>query len=161
MPILSFSRLAALSEQACQSPRLRANANLHQELNDPVQRLAIAMEPGTYVRVHRHPQTWELLTPLTGRFVVLHFDETGVVTARTILGEDAAVLETPAGGWHAVLSLDAGGVIFEVKQGPYQPVTAADYAPWSPAEEAAAAVQQVMAWYATAQVGDALPGAKG
>lgn len=157
MQTLSSSRLAALSNQARQSHRLRANANVHQELSDPVQRLAIAMEPGTYVRVHRHPQTWELLTPLRGRFVVLHFDEAGVVMARTVLGEETAVLETPAGSWHAVLSLDVGGVIFEVKQGPYQPVTAADYAPWSPAEEDAATVRQVMAWYATAQVGEALP----
>ena len=157
--MLSFSCLSALSEQARQSPRHRANANLHPLLADPVQRLAIAMEPATYVRVHRHPQTWELLTPLRGRFVVLHFDAAGVVTARTVLGEDTAVLETPASGWHAVLSLDAGGVIFEVKQGPYQPVTAADYAPWSPAEDDAAMVRQVMAWYVTAQVGDVLPGA--
>ncbi len=26
------------------------NHNLHQELADPIQRLAIAMEPGTYIR---------------------------------------------------------------------------------------------------------------
>ncbi len=147
--------LVELAAQASQAPRLRANRNLHPELQDPVQRLAIAMEPGTYVRVHRHPHTFELLTPLNGRFVVLNFDDEGQVTARTILGEDSAVLETPANTWHAVLSLDVSGVIFEVKQGAYQPVAAEDFWPGSPAE-GEPGTEQVMAWYEVAQVGDSL-----
>ena len=91
-----------------------------------MQRLAIAMEPGTYIRPHRHPQTWELLTKLRGRFVVLQFNDDGVVTQRTLLGEETKVLEMPAFTWHAVLSVDAGGVVFEVKQGPYQALTEED-----------------------------------
>ncbi|WP_135715805.1 Qnr family pentapeptide repeat protein, partial [Klebsiella pneumoniae] len=43
--------------------------------------------PGTYVRPHRHPHTFELLLPLRGRFVVLNFDDRGTVTHRAILGE--------------------------------------------------------------------------
>ncbi|VTR50086.1 Uncharacterised protein [Serratia fonticola] len=112
--------LTTMSEQAATLPRLRAHRTLHEELSDPVQRLAIAMEPGTYIRPHRHPQTWELLTPLRGRFVVLQFNDEGVVTQRTLLGEETKVLEMPAFTWHAVLSVDPGGVVFEVKQGPYQ-----------------------------------------
>jgi cupin fold WbuC family metalloprotein len=152
--------LDELSRQAAQSPRLRANLNLHQQLSDPVQRLAIAMEPGTYVRPHRHPHTWELLQPLRGRFLVLHFDEGGTVTARTVLGEDCQVLENPAGSWHAVLSLDAGGVIFEVKLGPYQPLAEDDQAPWSPSGDDAMSAE-LMAWYATAKVGDCLAAKQG
>jgi cupin fold WbuC family metalloprotein len=147
--------LDELSRQAALSPRLRANLNLHQELSDPVQRLAIAMEPGTYVRPHRHPHTWELLQPLRGRFLVLNFDEDGRVTARTVLGEDSRVLENPAGTWHAVLSLDEGGVIFEVKRGPYQPLTERDQALWAVSGDEAKAAE-LMAWYASAQVGDRL-----
>ncbi|KJN32740.1 hypothetical protein SS37_00040 [Enterobacter sichuanensis] len=41
-----------------------------------------------------------------------------------------------AGTWHAVLSLDKGGVIFEVKHGGYQPVAGPDFAPWAPVENA-------------------------
>ncbi len=154
---LTSAQLDQLSQQAQQSPRLRANWNAHEQLDDPIQRLAIAMEPGTYVRPHRHPHTWELLYPLRGRFVVLHFDEQGVVTARTVLGQDCALLENPAGAWHAVLSLDVGAVIFEVKHGPYLPLAEADQAPWSPAADAAA-VAEILAWYAHAQVGDRFPG---
>ncbi len=112
MKQISQSDIDQLAAQAAASPRQRANLNLHPELADPIQRLAIAMEPATYVRPHRHPHTWELLYPLRGRFVVLHFDDAGVVIDRAVLGDGTATLETPAGTWHAVLSLDAGGVIF-------------------------------------------------
>jgi cupin fold WbuC family metalloprotein len=156
MKKMTPSSVTALASQAQQSPRLRANFNLHEELSDPIQRLAIAMEPGTYVRMHRHPHTWELLYPLSGRFVVLNFDESGAVTERVVLGEDCQVLETPAGCWHAVLSLDVGGVIFEVKHGPYMPIAPQDFAPASPAE-GEEGVAAILDWYATAQVGDRFP----
>ncbi|MEB0041232.1 MULTISPECIES: WbuC family cupin fold metalloprotein [unclassified Pseudomonas] len=149
--------LDALAAQAQQSSRLRANRNLHVELSDPIQRLAIAMEPGTYVRAQRHPHTWELLYPLSGRFVVLNFDDAGAVIERTVLGEDCAVLEIPAGCWHAVLSLDVGGVIFEVKHGPYMPVAEEDFADWSGAEGSPLA-STLMSWYATAQIGQHFSG---
>jgi cupin fold WbuC family metalloprotein len=150
---LTDTMLAELSRQAQQSPRLRANNNLHRELSDPVQRLAIAMEPDTLVRPHRHLHTWEILLPLRGRFVVLCFDEGGAVISRTLLGEDCAVIELPAGTWHAVLSLDSGGVIFEVKHGPYDAQTASEFAPWCAAD---ADAKQFNAWYALAQIGDRL-----
>lgn len=155
MKQITLSTLDTLSAAARNSPRRRANHNLHPELADPIQRLAIAMEPDTVVRPHRHPGTWELLYPLRGRFVVLHFDAVGTVVARTVLGEESCVVENPAGVWHAVLSLDPGGVIFEVKHGPYAPLTAADYAPWSAAGEGLAA-RALLARYAEAQVGDSL-----
>lgn len=145
--------LGELSQQARQSPRLRINHNLHQESSDLIQRLAIAMEPDTFVRPHRHSHSWELLLPLRGRFIVLCFDDAGTVTSRTQLGEDTALIEMPENTWHAVLSLDAGGVIFEVKRGPYDAQTASEFAPWC-AEDADA--KRLNVWYAQAQVGDRL-----
>ncbi len=152
MKKLTTENLTTLSQQAAQSPRLRANSNLHQELSDPVQRLAIAMEPDTLVLPHRHPHTWEVLTALRGRFTVLVFDDAGKVTGHAELGVDTSVVEIPAGGWHAVLSRDAGAVIFEVKHGPYAPIAEADVAAWSKGRSAA----ELNAWYTGAQVGDKL-----
>lgn len=152
----TLSDMQQQSEAAASAPRLRAHRNFHPELSDPIQRLAIAMEPGTYIRPHRHPQTWELLTPLRGRFVVLQFNDDGVVTQRTLLGEETKVLEMPAFTWHAVLSVDAGGVVFEVKQGPYQALTEEDCMQWAP-QEGGEGTEAVMRWYATAQVGDRYP----
>ena len=149
---ISTAQLDRLTRDAAASPRRRMNLNLHADLADPIQRLAIAMQPDTYIRPHRHGQTWELLTPLRGRFVVLSFDDAGQVTQRLVLGEDAAVSETPALGWHAVLSMDDGGVILEVKHGPYQPAVEADFTPWSPAPGHPDCAD-LMAWYAVAGVG--------
>jgi cupin fold WbuC family metalloprotein len=147
---ITAANLTTLGQQAQQSPRLRANSNLHLELSDPIQRLAIAMEPGTLILPHRHPHTWEILTALRGRFTVLTFDDSGNVTERAELGEDTSVVEIPAGGWHAVLSRDVGAVIFEVKHGPYAPIAEADVAAWSKGR----AAQELNAWYAGAKVGD-------
>lgn len=153
MKTITLSDMQQQSETAANSPRLRAHRNLHPELSDPVQRLAIAMEPGTYVRPHRHPHTFELLFALSGRFLVLHFDNQGTVTQRVVLGEACKALETEAGTWHAVLSLDPGGVIFEVKHGGYQPVAAQDSAAWALAE-GEPGTAELMRWYAQAQIGD-------
>ena len=153
MKKITTLQLVDLGRSAQESPRRRANLNLHDTLPDPVQRLAIAMEPGTLVRPHRHPHTWELLYPLRGRFIVLHFDDSGRVIDHAVLGEETAVLETPAGQWHAVLSLDTGGVIFEVKHGPYMPIADADFAPWFSGENEAETAR-LLNWYASAGLGD-------
>ena len=69
MKQIDAALLNSLSAKAKESPRKRAHFNLHPELNDPVQRLCIAMEPNTYVRPHRHsdPESWELLMILLKR----------------------------------------------------------------------------------------------
>lgn len=97
MKQITLSDMQQQSEAAASAPRLRAHRNFHPELSDPVQRLAIAMEPGTYIRPHRHRHTFELLLPLKGRFVVLNFDDNGVVTRRVVLGETCTALEMEAG----------------------------------------------------------------
>lgn len=150
MKRITADNLSDLGQAAQQSPRLRMNSNLHTDLADPIQRLAIAMEPGTLILPHRHPHTWEILTALRGRFTVLVFDDAGTVTERAELGADTSVVEIPAGGWHAVLSRDVGAVIFEVKHGPYATISDADIADWGKGRSAA----ELNAWYANAQVGE-------
>lgn len=153
------SLLDTLTGQAAVSPRMRAHHNLHPQLDDPVQRLCIAMEPGTYVRPHRHsvPETWEILLVLRGAVALLMFDDKGQVRERIELaaGNEVAAVEIPANAWHAVASLTAGTVVFEVKQGPYVPIAEANYASWSPADGEPA--QRLEAWYHHAKVGDTYP----
>ena len=54
MKIIDKQLLDKTNEQAKQSPRLRMNYNFHERLDDPVNRLLNAMEPGSYIRPHRH-----------------------------------------------------------------------------------------------------------
>jgi cupin fold WbuC family metalloprotein len=153
MKSLYHADLTALSIKATAASRLRAHWNGHVELSDPIQRLAIAMEPGTYVRPHRHVNTFELLLPLRGAFDLIQFDDAGAVSARARLGGDGlALCEQEPGIWHSVIALEPGSVIFEVKHGPYAPIAAGDFAGWSPAE-GEAAVAAMLDFLALADVG--------
>jgi cupin fold WbuC family metalloprotein len=151
--------LTALSSQAAASPRKRVHHNLHPRLDDNVQRLCIAMEPGTYVRPHRHmePKTWEILLVLRGAVALLVFDDSGRVLERIELatGGKVSAVEIPADTWHAVASMETGTVVFEVKQGPYAPITEANYAPWSPPDGVRA--ERLEGWYHHAQAGETTP----
>lgn len=151
--------LATLSTQASASPCKRAHHNLHPQLDDKVQRLCIAMEPGTYVRPHRHmqPETWEILLILAGAVALLIFDDNGKVLERIELaaGGEVTAVEIPTNTWHAVASLKAGTVVFEVKQGPYAPINEVNYAPWSPVDGVPA--ESLEGWYHHAQAGETIP----
>jgi hypothetical protein len=50
----------------------------------------------------------------------------------------------------------AGGAFLEIKEGPYDPATATEYAAWAPAE-GDAAVPEFTAWLRGAQPGDTPP----
>ena len=158
--IIADAELAALSAGASNSVRLRKNLNIHPVLEDPVQRLFNAMEPGTYVRPHRHARVngWELMLAVRGAFSVLIFDDFGTVAARADIaaGGDAAAVEIPADTWHAVVVTAPGTVMFEVKPGPYSPLDDKAFASWAPAEGESAVIEFVR-WYAAARPADRPP----
>lgn len=136
--LLDAGVLEALSGEARRRPRRRANANLH-AMEDPVHRLLNAVEPGTYIRPHRHlhPPKDETYVVVRGTLGLVLFDEAGAVTrARrlsTAAGETFGV-DIPAGVLHTVVALEEGTVFFEVKVGPYVPSGGSDVPAWAPEE---------------------------
>ncbi|MBC3765089.1 WbuC family cupin fold metalloprotein [Neptunicella marina] len=129
-----------LAQDAQNSPRQRANANVHQDLNDNIQRLFISMTPQSYVRPHRHsnPAKWEFFLMVSGKVSFLLFDDDGVLLERIELDADSTNnnkgLELPAHCWHSIIAQSENATFLEVKQGPYQPLAAQDFASWAPAE---------------------------
>lgn len=141
--LLTGDVLDALSAEARRRPRLRANANLH-AMEDPVHRLLNAVEPGTYVRPHRHsfPPKDETYVVVRGAVGLVLFDEAGAVAATRRLAagpEGTFAADIPAGVFHTVVALEAGTVFFEVKAGPYVPSAGGDVPAWAPAEADAGA----------------------
>lgn len=138
MKILDRTLLTDLSAQAGNNPRLRQNYNLHASLDDPCQRLLNAMEPGSYIRPHRHltPPKQEGFVGVSGRLAAFIFDWQGKVVEVVLFGPcgSACGVDLPAGVWHTVVSLQPGSVFYETKTGPYVPIAAEDMAPWAPAE---------------------------
>jgi cupin fold WbuC family metalloprotein len=148
--LLARADLVRLSAEARLSPRRRRNRNLH-EMGDVVHRLFNAIEPGSYVRPHRHlsPPKAETMVVVSGRLGLLVFDEDGAVKETTVLeaGGETFGVEVPAGTWHSFVSLTPGTVVFEAKEGPYVPPGGGDSAPWAPEEGASEATTLLAIWH--------------
>jgi cupin fold WbuC family metalloprotein len=54
MRVVGADALQEISESARQSPRLRKNYNLHDSDASACHRLFNGIEPGSYIRPHRH-----------------------------------------------------------------------------------------------------------
>ncbi len=137
MKRVTSAELSQLSAQARAASRRRTHLNVHAALEEPVQRLFIAFEPGTYVRPHRHPESnkWELVVLVQGAIDLVTLDDAGRAAERVRLSADGVrAAEIPPNTWHSYFCREAGTVLLEVKEGPYRPTTPDNFAPWSPAE---------------------------
>jgi len=136
--IISHKVLDQLSLEASGSDRLRKNLNLHDDYADPCQRLFIAMEPGTYIRPHRHtaPPKPECFMAVRGKLALVVFDDDGEVKQVVCFGDgcDTLAIDLPAGVWHSIIVLESGSIFFETKPGPYVAMSDKDFAPWAPEE---------------------------
>lgn len=79
MKLIDRKLLTWLSAQAAANPRLRQNFNIHESNDEACQRLLNAVQPGSYIRPHRHltfakPESF---VGLRGRIALLIFDKTG------------------------------------------------------------------------------------
>jgi len=150
MPVRAItpSDLDTLSRTARTLPRRRLNLNMHVDYADPCQRLFNAVEPGSYLRPHRHtePLKPECFVAIRGRFHLLIFDDAGQVVERIALSPAGAAVaaEVPPGAWHAIVALEPGSIFFETKPGPYTPLTDRDFAPWAPPEGSGEAGEYLM-----------------
>ena len=148
MKLINEQLLNETTKRAKQSPRLRINYNFHEKLDDPINRLLNAMDPGTYIRPHRHlnPDKEEIFILLKGRVIVFIFDEEGHITEKKIIDPKQGIYgaEIKAGVWHGLLVLESGSVIYEIKQGPFAPLPPDNLASWSPAAEDTEAVKKYM-----------------
>lgn len=134
MKLINETLLDEVTAQARKSPRLRMNYNFHETMEAPIHRMLNALEPGTYLVPHRHPDKEEVYLVLRGSLLAFLFDEEGKVTVKETLSPAAGNygIEIPAGAWHSIVVLEPGTVIYEIKQGPYSPLTPENIAPWAP-----------------------------
>ncbi len=147
---------AALFSRVCQralaSARLRSHHNLHRH-EEPVQRFLNALQPGTYVRPHRHLRDglgagFECFVVVQGSIGLLVFDPGGAVIHSQRLDAQGPTrgLELAEGQFHSLVALSADAVLLELKQGPYQPLADKDFLADSPLEGTAAASALERQW---------------
>jgi len=127
-----------VSQQAKDFPRRRCNYNFHDDFDDLLQRLLNALEPDTYICPHKHenPDKREIFIILTGRVLVVEFDEKGIILDHVILDSDGGVkgVEIPPKTYHTFIGLKEGAVSYEFKDGPYHEGADKGFADWAPEE---------------------------
>jgi cupin fold WbuC family metalloprotein len=160
--LITAELIASLVKQAQQSIRRRMNYNFHTGGDDNPQRFLNVFLLGSYVRPHRHltPPKAESFIVLSGHVVGFVFDDGGRVISGHILGDGPFAGRTPfqitdrtvargvdlqPGLWHCVASLTPVAVCYEVKPGPWDPVTDKEFAPWAPEEGSAQAAPYLAA----------------
>lgn len=132
------SLLNNISNLAKESPRGRKNYNFHKTYDDPLQRLINAIEPYSYIQPHKHenPDKREVFTVLQGRLLVAEFDESGKISDHCIIDphEGTFGAEIPERTYHSIFALEPGTIVYEIKDGPYDPIDDKNFAPWAPKE---------------------------
>lgn len=143
MRLIDSKQVQATRKNAQQSPRLRSNYNFHDGPNDRLHRMINAIEPGSYIRPHKHesPDKWEIFMLLEGALLLVEFNPDGTLFQHALLSMENGRYgaEVPPGTYHMLIALDQGAVIYEVKEGPWNPATDKDFAEWAPAEDDPAA----------------------
>ena len=115
--------LSALHLSAADSARLRMNYDLRTTAEDGSQRMLNALEPGTVMPIHRHRTTSETCICIRGHFEEYFYDENGNLTDTIDMVPGGVVLNIEKGQWHSLKCLESGTVLFEAKDGPYQPLS--------------------------------------
>lgn len=121
-----------------QSERLRIILPIHREQDANVQRMINFLQPGTYIRPHKHPldHASESLVLIQGSIRFYTFDEDGnMLTENHIHSKPIpGVIDIEPNVWHSFTVLEENTILFECKKGPYDTETDKVFAEWSPEE---------------------------
>ena len=122
--IIDNHQLDNLTSQAKASPRLRMNMDLRNSAEDKSQRMLNALEPGTVMPIHRHMASSETVTLLRGRIRWHFYDDVGKETESVVLDAngDVRCINVEKARWHSLECLESGSVLFESKDGKYEPL---------------------------------------
>lgn len=136
--VISQGILDKLTEEAKASPRLRMNLDLRNGSDDQLQRMLNALEPGTVMPIHRHKGSSETCVCIRGHFEEYLYgymetrsdgtsdpDSFGLIETVDMYPGDP-ILNIEKGQWHSLKCLESGTILFEAKDGPYQPLSPED-----------------------------------
>jgi len=144
--------LDTVAQQARSSSRLRQNYNFHNPA-EKVQRFLNVLQPGTYVRPHRHRRSpevngFEFFLVLQGELGMLILDAEGRVIRQEWISAQGPIrgIELAEGTYHTLVALAPDTILLELKEGPYDPSTDKEFLKTFPEEATPAAQQMVVSW---------------
>ena len=117
-----------LSAKAKANPRLRQSLDLRTSPEDHSQRMLNALEPGTVMPIHRHRHSSETMVMISGCLMEYLYDEEGNLTHEILMrpNTEHSIIQIEKGQWHSLKCLEPDTVIFEAKDGAYEPLTEED-----------------------------------
>lgn len=123
--VLEVHLFDAVTAEAVRSERLRMSRDMRNTPEDRSQRMLNAIEPGTVLPIHRHRKSSETCIVLRGAAEEIFYDDNGSITHRIIMrpGTECVGVNIEIGRWHKIVSLESGTVIFEAKDGYYEPLS--------------------------------------
>ena len=122
--IIDQKLLDELTAQAKANPRLRQAYDLRTTSDDKSQRMLNALELGTIMSIHRHRNTSETMVMVRGKLIERLYDDNGNITDEFVMEPcgQYPMVQIDKGQWHSLEVLAEGTVIFEAKDGAYEPL---------------------------------------
>jgi cupin fold WbuC family metalloprotein len=120
--------LDQLCFQANRNPLLRQYYDLRNSQEDLSQRMLNALQPGTVVPIHRHRQSSEVVCIIRGAIREYFYDSEGKVSESIELRQGCSIpiLIVPKDTWHNLECLEPDTIIYENKDGAYEPLRKED-----------------------------------
>lgn len=118
-----------IANEALSSPRKRMHYDLRTSKEDTSQRMLNVLMPETVIPIHRHNDTSETVIICRGAVREEFYDDKGNKTAEYVLeaGGRCPGIQVPKGVYHTCICLTPGSVIFEAKDGAYNPTLTEDF----------------------------------
>jgi len=148
--VIDSELLRQKARDAAQNARRREIHFFHHGDDDVLHRMLNCLQPGTYIRPHRHldPPKDESFLVIQGAIGFVTFDDRGNTSGDRFALIDPRKgfygVDARAGVWHTFLALEPDTVVFEVKAGPYARASDKDFASWAPAEGTLTGVEWLM-----------------
>ena len=137
--IIDNDLIARLILKSRSSPRRRHNICLNTEKSDLIQRMAMALQPDSYIQAHKHenPDKRELFTIYQEELVIITYKENGDLLSKYHLTpKTLRTIELRPRIYHSLIAIKPDTVVFEMKDGPWESVEKdKTFAPWMPSED--------------------------
>lgn len=126
---LDFSLFDSIQEKAEESPRKRMHFDLRTSSDDTSQRMLNVLMKDTVISIHRHNGTSETVIVCRGAVREEFYDNDGRKISEVVLsaGGSCPGIQVPKGVYHTCVCLEDGSVIFEAKDGAYDPEATEDF----------------------------------
>lgn len=134
-----------LREAVKKTAKRRARINAHPDSKDLLHEMIIALEPGSYIRPHKHPGKSESFHIIEGAVDIVVFDDAGDIVRIVPLlargGGGAFFYRMSEPYFHTLLIKSELLIVHEVTNGPFKPegTVFADFAPLDSEPQAAEA----------------------